>query len=325
MDASSSWRIWRPASAGQPACSQASSWPLLPWRPVTLPPPAAMRAAAPHGRAGCAAGMADECVDHHDAMHLHQLPGPVHGSRLGRGRLGLEQRFGQWSSATPMDNGERQLTRVQIIKQDPSTAPYTKMEALTPTVTWGAPDCSTAVVRGQSFRDCPLDDYMFNEVGASELVDRPHWDDTCYAATMLVLINRTLAASKVAWQLLSQAQVQASPPATCKADLAGFCQPGALVQSRAMYCHCDTKNDNPLQPKHPWTNCSFGYMCKGAADYYGIGNPSGSFGCADKGAQNWWVHEAQLCASPESCCTAGKPAPYPRCTSGPPSGPLGTP
>jgi hypothetical protein len=52
----------------------------------------------------------------------------------------------------------------------------------------------------------------------------------------------------------------------------------------------------------------------GAADYYGI---DGGFGCAPKGAQYWWIHEAKPCASPGSCCTAADytkhAPPYPGC------------
>jgi hypothetical protein len=338
-----------------------------------------------------------------------------------------------------MDNDERQLVQVKMIKEDPLTADYTKvwiyrnsvyaypwftsvrkilddpayspwflmfrgtgpwtspncdknyqppkcskyfhtqMDTPLPTTTWGPEghpiggygkcypknnesgcDCgtkpcgffvfnhsSTAIINGQSFREWFLDTYMFNEVGASKLVDGFYWDDTwtpvgvgddpepgmikdmgltkdellqltaSYDATMLVLVNRTLAAGKFAWQLTGSAHVRATSTAECKADLEAFCKADALVQKEAMYYHTSS-NMAPTKPKHPWTNCSvFGCTCKGEADYYGIAH--GSFGCADKGAQNWWIHEAKPCAAPSSCCTAGdyskKPPPYAGCSS----------
>ena len=87
---------------------------------------------------------------------------------------------------------------------------HTQMDTPTPTTTWGPRghpeggygkcypknnqsgcDCGTkpcgfyvfnhssaAVINGQSFRDWFLDTYMFNEVGASKLVDGFYWDDT---------------------------------------------------------------------------------------------------------------------------------------------------
>jgi len=338
-----------------------------------------------------------------------------------------------------MDNDERQLEQVKMIKQDPSTAPYTKvyiyrnsvyaypwftsvrkildnpayaawfimfngtgpwtspncdtnyhppkctkyfhtqMDTPTPNATWGPEghpiggygkcypkddksegcDCgtkpcgfyvfnhsSTAVINGQSFQEWFLDSYMFNEVGGSKLVDGFYWDDTwnpngvgddpyphmvqdmglsktdllqlsaSYQATMDVLINRTLAAGKFAWQLMGQKNVRATNPGSCKADLREMCQPGAFVQQEAMWYHTSGVK-SPMIPKHPWTNCSvFGCTCKGAADYYGIG-PGGGFGCADAEAQKWWIHQAKPCASPQSCCTGGdytqKPGPHPGC------------
>jgi len=115
-----------------------------------------------------------------------------------------------------------------------------------------------------------------NEVGGSKLVDGFYWDDTwtpdgvgddpepgmvqdmgltkadllqltaSYQATMNVLVNRTIAAGKFAWQLLSQRQVHATPPATCKSDLEGFCQPGALVQQEAMWYGASTVSETEL-------------------------------------------------------------------------------
>jgi hypothetical protein len=341
-----------------------------------------------------------------------------------------------WSSTTPMDNDERQLVQVKMIKNDPLTADYTRvyiyrnsvygypwftpvrkilddpkyspwflkfsgtgpwespncdknydpplctnyfhtqMDTPTPTTTWGPQghpqggygkcypknnqsgcDCgtkpcgfyvfnhsSTTIINGQRFRDWFIDTYMFNEVGASKLVDGFYWDDTwtptgvgddpepgmlkdmgltkvellqltaSYDATMLELVNRTIAAGKFAWQLMGNVQVSAAPAASCKAELALHCKAGAQVQTEAMYYHA-TSPSHPKVPKQPFTNCSvFGCTCKGAADFYGI---SGQFGCADKGAQNWWIHEAKPCASKASCCTAaaytGKAPPYPGC------------
>ena len=108
--------------------------------------------------------------------------------------------------------------------------------------------------------------------------------------------------------------MRTTPATTCKADLEAYCQEDALVQHEAMV-YMAPGATNPKTPKHPFTNCSaFGCTCKGAADFYGI---DGSFGCADKGAQNWWIHEAQPCASPSSCCTVAdythKPPPYAGC------------
>eukprot|EP01049_Picozoa_sp_SAG25_P010231 SAG25_NODE_1097_length_4023_cov_1.143221_3_plen_177_part_00 len=80
-----------------------------------------------------------------------------------------------------------------------------------------------------------------------------------------------------------------------------------------------TRIRNSGEPVAPFHNCSvFGCTCKGAADYYGI---AGGFGCADTGAQHWWIHEAKPCASPGSCCTVGdytkKPPPYSGCKAVP--------
>eukprot|EP01046_Picozoa_sp_COSAG06_P008405 COSAG06_NODE_424_length_15925_cov_10.806079_6_plen_155_part_00 len=116
----------------------------------------------------------------------------------------------------------------------------------------------------------------------------------------------------------------APEPDKCKASLEAYCRPDAAPQTEAMYYPATRPPPPPgAAPKHPFTNCSaFGCTCKGAADYYGIGGGGhATFGCADKGAQQWWVHEAKPCASPGSCCTAAdytkKAAPYPGCTSGP--------
>ena len=141
-----------------------------------------------------------------------------------------------------------------------------------------------------------------------------------FGATMLALRNRTLAEGKFAWQLMGSEQVRAPPTGSttdCKADLAAYCQAGAQVQHEAMHYGLGKPHGSP-KPRRPFTNCSaFGCTCKGAADFYGI---EGNFGCAPKGAQHWWVHEATPCASPASCCTAGdytrKLPPYPGC--GPP-------
>ena len=82
-------------------------------------------------------------------------------------------------------------------------------------------------------------------------------------------VNRTLSSGKFAWQLTGSARVRVTPAADCKADLAEFCQPGALVQTEAMYYQL-AGGTPPTKPKHPWTNCSvFGCTCKGEADYYG--------------------------------------------------------
>ena len=203
---------------------------------------------------------------------------------------------------------------------------------------------STAVINGQTFREWFLDSYMFNEVGGSELVDGFYWDDTWYPggvgddpyknmvqdmglskadllqltasydATMTALINRTLASNKFAWQLMGGAHVRSTVAAECMADLAAYCDPDAQVQKEAMYYPL---SHGQSRPKHPFTNCSvFGCTCKGAADYYGIAHAR--FGCADKGAQQWWIHEAKPCASAYSCCTVDdyskKPPPYPGCS-----------
>jgi len=302
-----------------------------------------------------------------------------------------------WSSSHPMDNDERQLVQVKMMKADPNTAPYTKvyiyrnsvyaypwftsvrkilddpvyspwfmmfngtgpwtspncdtnydppkctryfhtqMDTPLPTTTWGPEgqpqggygkcypkdnktgcDCgskpcgfyvfnhsSTAVINGQSFQQWFLDSYMFNEVGGSKLVDGFYWDDTwnpngvgddpypnmvpdmglsqvdllqltaSYQATMATLINRTIAAGKFAWQLMGTAQVRTTTPATCKDDLKGFCQPGALVQKEALYYHATSIVNPPSTPKQHWTNCSvFGCTCKGAANPNPNPNPN---------------------------------------------------
>ena len=206
------------------------------------------------------------------------------------------------------------------------------------------------VINGQSFRDWFLDTYMFNEVGGNSLVDGFYWDDTWYpggvgddpmpgmiedmglsqsdllqltadyTATMEVLINRTLAAGKFAWQLLTNFNVRAGDPASCKSDLQEHCTAGALPQTAAM--HYQLSSSPGARPGN-FTSCvAFGCTCKGAADFYGIGAGGGaSFGCAPKAAQDWWIHEAKPCTSPSSCCAASdythKLPPYPGCPEQP--------
>ena len=215
---------------------------------------------------------------------------------------------------------------------------------------------SDAVINGQTFQDWWLNTYIFNEVGSSKLVDGFYWDDTWYPggvgddpepgmiqdmgltkadllqltasfeANMMALRNRTIKEGKFAWQLMTNERVGDSP-SSCRASLEKYCKPDAPPQSEAMY-YAATKpaGDWRRLPKEPFTNCSaFGCTCKGAADFYGIGASHGSFGCAPKAAQQWWIHEAKPCASPGSCCTAGdytkKSAPFPGCSSKPPQAP----
>lgn len=198
---------------------------------------------------------------------------------------------------------------------------------------------ATAIINNQSFQEWFINSYMLNEIGGDELVDGFYWDDTWYPggvgddpekgmladmgltsadllqltasynANMLALRNRTLAAGKFAWQLLTSERVPADPSG-CTAALQEFCQPGAAPQTEAMYF--------PIaRPQAPaFTNCTvFGCTCKGEADYYGI--REGSFGCAPVGAQQWWIHEAKPCNSSYSCCTVEdytqKPPPYQGC------------
>jgi hypothetical protein len=104
---------------------------------------------------------------------------------------------------------------------------------------------STAVIKGETFQEWFLDDYMFNQVGSSSLVNGFYWDDTWYPggvgddpehgmitdmgltkadllqltasydATMLKLVNRTIAAGKFAWQLMGASRMSAgltTPP-----------------------------------------------------------------------------------------------------------------
>ena len=264
----------------------------------------------------------------------------------------------KWSSSTPMDNDERQLKQVEMIKRDSSTADYTKvwiyrnsvygypwftsvrkilddplyepwfLKFDNATKPWTSPACddnydppkctqyfhtqmdtplpsatygpegrpiggygkcypkdgksgcncgskpcgfyvfnhsSTAIIKGQSFLDWFLDGYMLNEIGSSELIDGFYWDDTwydggvgddpypnmtrdmgltkgdilqlasSYEENMRVLINRTLAAGKFAWQLLGSANVRATPPAACTADLLAYCRADALIQHEAAF------------------------------------------------------------------------------------------
>jgi len=70
----------------------------------------------------------------------------------------------------------------------------------------------------------------------------------------------------------------------------------------------------PRGPRCQTFNCT----CKGMADYFGVGESSGTWGCAPKTAQDWWVHSAKPCEQPGySCCGKDdytkKKAPYPGC------------
>jgi hypothetical protein len=152
-----------------------------------------------------------------------------------------------------------------------------------------------------------------------------------YEATMAALRKRTISEGKFAWQLMTQERVRADDPTTCAADLGGYCsssrEEGTVggTQTEAMYYAIGSSGKPPTpEPAPAFRNCSvFGCTCKGAADHYGIGfqgeGGGGSpFGCAPKGAQDWWIHRAEPCADPAtSCCTAAdytqKDPPYAGC------------
>ena len=151
-----------------------------------------------------------------------------------------------------------------------------------------------------------------------------------YEATMAALRKRTISEGKFAWQLMTQERVRADDPTTCAADLGGYCsssrEEGTVggTQTEAMYYAIGSSGKPTPEPAPAFRNCSvFGCTCKGAADHYGIGfqgeGGGGSpFGCAPKGAQDWWIHRAEPCADPAtSCCTAAdytqKDPPYAGC------------
>ena len=76
----------------------------------------------------------------------------------------------------------------------------------------------------------------------------------------------------------------------------------------------------PPSPSTPF-NCSvFECSCKGMADYYGVAERLGGFGCAPQAAIAWWTTGKVPCAQspmPDSCCQVSdyttKNAPFPGC------------
>jgi hypothetical protein len=133
---------------------------------------------------------------------------------------------------------------------------------------------STAVVKGQTFRDWFINSYMMNDLGSSPLVSGFFWDDvwnpecdihdqvpqTCedmglsksdllqltddYNANMDALRNATLAAGKFSWQMLwtggaSNSMGSTCPTplvqhATCAQDLRSLCSNTSPAQTRAL-------------------------------------------------------------------------------------------
>ena len=102
---------------------------------------------------------------------------------------------------------------------------------------------------------------------------------------MDVVINRTLSLGKFAWQLLGSATVRATPAATCKADLASFCRPGALVQHEAMwYPATQTRAATTQHGKGLWGQDLVSFLLiRGPYAYFGHGWQGCAQPLADQG------------------------------------------
>lgn len=150
---------------------------------------------------------------------------------------------GPWASAKCDDNYNPPLCSDYYHSQEQSPGfPHGDGDCASPGCDCGKVPCgfyifnhsATAVVKGQSFQDWFIHDYILNDVGMSPLVSGFFWDDvwnpqcnihdqvhnTCedmgmhsgdaqlvkltadYLANMAVLRNATLSAGKFAWQML---------------------------------------------------------------------------------------------------------------------------